>query len=217
MSNEEKERTIEDLRLKILDAWTESEHEDVRAADYVLQGYIIGPLAGVAAQVALREAKPADSIVIPRADLPEVRVGSQQYGHEKVTYYIDGAMIDAWSDDPEAFRRNARRNLALAEHLDAKPRPLAVGDRVRVVTPEYAGGTRNTSLAVGDVGEVVEEAAMNGEIVFHREGTRVRTYIAAANVERIEEIPDGAILPKPLNIDARFVRIPKTSPTEEKN
>lgn len=58
-TNQEKPlvRTSEDLRLKILDAWTESEHEDVRAADYVLQGYIIGPLAGVAAQVALREAK----------------------------------------------------------------------------------------------------------------------------------------------------------------
>lgn len=173
----------EALRLKILDAWTESEHEDVRAADYALQGYIIGPLAGVAAQVALREAKNdaiADSIVIPRADLPKVE-------KRPGTYMIGGYR---YTDTPGAnwYRNEGLRSLALAECLDAQePRPMAVGDRVWVVKPERSDGFRAVALAVGDMCEVTHEPDKDGDIRLRRDGAGADCWIAAANVERIED------------------------------
>ena len=79
-------------------------------------------------------------------------------------------------------RDYARAHLALTEH-----RPLAVGDRVRVVTPRRADGVRATSLSEGDIGTVVTEANEDGDILFRRDGTEGGRYIAAANVERIED------------------------------
>lgn len=80
--------------------------------------------------------------------------------------------------------RDLARELAEAK---PEPRPLAVGDRVRVVTPEYAGGMKVGALAVGDVGEVTQEADDVGDIGFLRDGTEGGWYVAAANVERIED------------------------------
>lgn len=70
-----------------------------------------------------------------------------------------------------------------------EPRPLAVGDRVKIVVPEDADGVRMLALAVSDVGTVVAEADEDGDILFRRDGTETSSFIAAANVERIEDDP----------------------------
>lgn len=68
--------------------------------------------------------RPADSIVIPRADLPEV--------HQDGRVLTVGATHYPATLGADHYRAEARKYLALAEHLDAQePAPLAVGDRVR--------------------------------------------------------------------------------------
>lgn len=77
--------------------------------------------------------------------------------------------------------------LAMAEHLDAqKPRPLAVGDRVRVVRPNLANGERSTIFSAGDEGVVTAETDFEGDIRFQRDGTSKGYAIGADNVRLIE-------------------------------
>lgn len=78
----------------------------------------------------LAEAKPADAIVIPKSDLPEVHaIGGS-------THWIDGSVYTS-TPSPQWCRAEARRLLALAEHIDANvERPAACCGKC----PPIAGG-----------------------------------------------------------------------------
>lgn len=118
---------------------------------------------------------------------PEPPVGTRLVDRDGTAWVRRSARL--WnSEDPDMASRDWGAVLRFGPLTESQePRPLAVGDRVRVVKPEYASGSRVGALAAGDVGEVTELADDDGDIGFRRDGTSMNEYIAPANVERIEK------------------------------